>query len=214
MASQQREGLFKRLEAPATVASAVVAIGLLLARTVPRVRHALSDWGVPLDVIWPLALAAFALLLLVLYFRVRRERSPVEQPPPTPPTRDARTHFKGETLRLADLADASGHIVECVFEGCTLLGPAVVCLENHTLMEHNQFQHPGKPPESLFLLTPSAHPVGAIGLNRCIVRRCILKEIGITGPQEALDIVRKGFIDPPKSQARQQAPDTEGSPPE
>jgi hypothetical protein len=68
-----RQSVWRRLEAPATDILALLAIIAVVARAVPRVRHFFEHHGIPLDAIWPLALAAFVLLLLAWRNRVDGE---------------------------------------------------------------------------------------------------------------------------------------------
>jgi hypothetical protein len=62
------QSLWQRLEAPAQVITAVIAVAALVSKAVPRMRHFFEGHGIPLDVIWPLSLAAFVLLLLYWRF--------------------------------------------------------------------------------------------------------------------------------------------------
>lgn len=103
---------------------------------------------------------------------------------------DERTR-RGETLRLADLADERDLLIGWTFDDCTLVGPAVVVLVGDGTLSGCTLR--GDPAGLFWPLGDRDHVIGAIGLLECTITNCRLERIGIAYPPEQEAAIRAGF---------------------
>ncbi len=94
-------------------------------------------------------------------------------------------------VRIAELADENGWVVNQTFEDCDIAGPAVL-VPNACTFEHNSF--PG--PFERFLWPLPPRPVfGPVGLRNCAFRRCRFSHtVGIAGSQDLIQKFAEDFL--------------------
>jgi hypothetical protein len=100
--------------------------------------------------------------------------------------------FRDTTVRLVDLADDADLVTGCTFDGCTLVGPAVVVLVGEGSITGCTLK--GDHAGLFWPLGPDRdHVIGAIGLRDCTLTNCTLQRIGIAYPPSQEALIRDGF---------------------
>ena len=101
-------------------------------------------------------------------------------------------HYRNTLIRLTDLAVTEEVLSDLTFEGCDLVGPAVILPLGTTEISNCKWDGT---PESIFWIIPRNREIliGAIGLANCQLIGCRLRNIGLAIPEDALDNVRQGF---------------------
>jgi hypothetical protein len=97
-------------------------------------------------------------------------------------------------LHIADLAKNSPVLSSLVFENMLIKGPAVLAL-----LEQCNFENclwgvpiaPGSDMNSLIWKPSASYMAGAIGVSRCTFRRCSFENVGFTGPEAAMGVLRR-----------------------
>jgi hypothetical protein len=84
--------------------------------------------------------------------------------------------YRNQVVRISDLAVTSEILEELVFEGCEIVGPAVLMLLGSTQFRDNRFTD-GE--ASFWSLQTDRAYVGAIGIKDCLFEGCAFRRIGI-----------------------------------
>lgn len=89
---------------------------------------------------------------------------------------------RNELVRITDLATTSDIIEDHEFEGCHLMGPAIVAPLDGVTLAGNQFS--GDLDSVLLEMPDGAHQVGIIGLRRVSIHSCRIDRIGFAGGEQ------------------------------
>ena len=100
--------------------------------------------------------------------------------------------FRNQILYLPNLARDENPLRGLVFEDCRIEGPAVVYFTN-CRFEQSSWDTPGDTLEPLFWIVDEGIRVGAIGMDHCEFDRCRLRNIGIAGTQDIIDMFRQNI---------------------
>lgn len=104
--------------------------------------------------------------------------------------RVGRRRVVGETVRIAEHAGGEGVLRDMEFEGCTIMGPAVLVPLRGVEIGDCRFD---AGPDRLFWTTPGQPPAGGIGLENCAFRTCRFENVGLGGTPESIRQLMKGF---------------------
>lgn len=99
--------------------------------------------------------------------------------------------YRDQTVRLTDLAALDDVIQGLTFEGCQIVGPAVVVLLGETRVTRCHWS--GDAQAIIWPAHGRTEVVGAIGLKDCVLTDCELYRVGMLVPDEQMDAVRAGF---------------------
>jgi hypothetical protein len=102
------------------------------------------------------------------------------------------TLIRDREVRLWEMPLEEGGIHGRIFEGCTIIGPAIIAPVGSDFL-YSTFQGAGL--DSIFWEVPPGRPivVGVIGVRNCTFRRCVFAGIGIAGPRELIEKFRGGI---------------------
>ena len=91
-----------------------------------------------------------------------------------------RAEHVNEVVRIADLATATGVVVEHDFQGCLVVGPAVLVPLDSAFLSCNLG---GPDIDALFWLIPESRKVvvGAVAVQRCRFDGCRFENVGFAG---------------------------------
>lgn len=98
--------------------------------------------------------------------------------------------LRGLSIRIADLARDDFIIRGRTFEDCHIYGPACIAPLGTTFITGNSFD---APPDAVFIGVEQDNISGAIGVEDCVFRRCTFKRIGIIGPSDYIEEIKKGL---------------------
>ena len=115
-------------------------------------------------------------------------------------------YIRGRLIYLMDLLapGAKPVISDRTIEDCEIRGPAMVAFLQGGMISEGIFDGDI---ESLFVEVPDKKVfLGAIGLKKCVFRRCRFTQIGIIGTREQIEKAKQGFS---PSASRREDPQTE-----
>jgi hypothetical protein len=97
----------------------------------------------------------------------------------------------GETVRIVDHAAGDGVVRDVEFEGCTIVGPAVLLPRADVTIGDCRFD--AELPGLFWTVSPGATASGGIGLENCVFRGCRFERVGLGGTPEEVRQLMKGF---------------------
>ena len=103
--------------------------------------------------------------------------------------------IKGETIWLPGFARERGVAPNTIrgfwFVKCTFQGPAIVLPINGT--QFMAYSMDGDPDDFLWPIQQTRDTRGVIAFDDCLIDDCFFADIGITGPPQVMDAVRRSF---------------------
>lgn len=106
-----------------------------------------------------------------------------------PQLKPAGGHYKNQTLRITDLTVTETVLHGLTFEGCHLIGPAVLALLNDITMSENSFEGP---PDAVIWEVPEGRVLlGVIGLDNCAFYGCRFTNVSLALPPDLASTFRR-----------------------
>jgi hypothetical protein len=99
--------------------------------------------------------------------------------------------FRGEVVRLAELAGDEGVIEGVHFEDCHVKGPVVLVVQGDFSLVKNEIE--GDPDAFLWEIPPDRERViGAVLIKDSTFEGCVFSNVGLAGPPEIIERIRVG----------------------
>ncbi len=93
-------------------------------------------------------------------------------------------------VRINDLTRENFIIRNKTFENCHIYGPAIIICSDCVIVK-NSFEE--VIPEGAFIETTNTTISGAVSLEHCILKNCVLHKISMIGNPEQIKDIKKGF---------------------